>query len=311
MRLLKAWCPPSIADEVIEVLRASPRTGRISHIPATEVNGSLDIIETEIPDSAVDSLMNKLADVDGWGPGDVALITVDDIEHYQFSDGIATAVSEPDDELAPPDLTTLQRLVQVDFDYVVLMMAAALISSVGLIADLPMAIVGAMAISPDLERLNVMSVAILSRKLRLFLQGAGSLAVGMVVAIAFSAASTLVLEATGAVADPLGGIPDSLRDFVSVLDTPTIMIAVGAGGAGMIVFVTQRGTTAVGVGISITTIPAAAYIGIALAEGAWSDAGSGAAVLIVNIVCVVGAEVVMGIILRSRVDRRLRHLQAP
>ena len=52
-----------------------------------------------------------------------------------------------------------------------MMMMAALIAAVGLIAGLPMAIVGAMAFSPDLGRLNVMGFAILFREVRLFLRG--------------------------------------------------------------------------------------------------------------------------------------------
>lgn len=312
MLLLKAVCPAVVADDVIRVLRASPGTGRISHAGATEVSGSLDIIETEIPDSAAGRLMARLAELDGWEEGDVTLTTVGHVERFQFVNGRAIALPKLDGgQLAQPDSTTLQHLVQVDVNYVLLMMMAALIAAVGLIAGLPMAIVGAMAFSRDLGRLNVMGFAILFREVRLFLRGAGSVAVGMFVAIVFAAIATLVLEATGAATDPLQDIPDRLRDFVSVLDGFTIMVALGAGVAAMLVFISERGTTAVGVGVSITTIPAAAYIGIALAEGAWSDARSGAAVLIVNIVCVLGAEVLTGIILRSHVDRRVGRLQAP
>jgi hypothetical protein len=40
-----------------------------------------------------------------------------------------------------------------------------------------------------------------------------------------------------------------------------------AGIAAMVVFISDRGRAAVGVGVSITTIPAAAYAGIAFADG--------------------------------------------
>ncbi len=137
------------------------------------------------------------------------------------------------------------------------------------------------------------------------------MAVGMFVAIVFAATAAVVSEATGATTDALQDIPDALRDFVSVLDGFTIMVALGAGVAAMLVFISERGTTAVGVGVSITTIPAAAYIGIALAAGVWSEARNGATVLIVNIVCVLGAELLTGIILRSHVHRRVKRLRAP
>ncbi len=73
----------------------------------------------------------------------------------------------------------------------------------------------------------------------------------------------------------------------------------------MVVFIAERGAAAVGVGVSITTIPAAAYIGIALPEGTWSAAWNGSQVLIVNILCVVGAEVLTGTLPRNRLNFRV------
>jgi uncharacterized hydrophobic protein (TIGR00271 family) len=202
----------------------------------------------------------------------------------------------------------LRHLVRVDYQYVLLMMMAALIATVGLIGDLPIAIVGAMAFSPDLGRLNAMGFAILIRDSRLLLRGSRSLAVGMVIAIFLAAVGTLLLKAANATDDPLGEIPERLRDFVSVLDGFTITVAIAAGIAAMVVFIAERGNAAVGVGVSITTIPAAAYIGIAIAEGAWSEAGNAGVVLIVNIACVVAAEVLTGIALRRYLNLRVVRL---
>jgi uncharacterized hydrophobic protein (TIGR00271 family) len=204
-----------------------------------------------------------------------------------------------------PARVMLRRLVQVDYPYVLLMMMAALIAAVGLVADLPVAIIGAMAFSPDLGRLNAMGFALLIGDFHLLWRGARALAIGMVIAVALAAAGTLLLEAVGATDDPLNDIPDRLRDFVSTLDGVTITVAVAAGISAMVVFMNEHGRAAVGVGVSLTTIPAAAYIGIALAEGAWAEAGNGATVLLVNIVCVVGAEVAVGAAFRKHLNRRV------
>ncbi len=130
----------------------------------------------------------------------------------------------------------------------------------------------------------------------------------MVVAIILATVGTLLLKAANVTNDPLGEIPERLRDFVSVLDGFTIIVAIAAGVAAMVVFIAERGNAAVGVGVSITTIPAAAYIGIALAERAWSDVGNAAIVLMVNIACVVGAEVLTGIALRKYLNLRVVRL---
>ncbi|MGI9611230.1 MAG: DUF389 domain-containing protein, partial [Acidimicrobiia bacterium] len=57
-------------------------------------------------------------------------------------------------------------------------------------------------------------------------------------------------------------------------------------------------------GVSITTIPAAAYVGIALAAGDFNEAGNAATVLVMNMVCVVAAEVITGFALSSHLHLR-------
>jgi hypothetical protein len=66
------------------------------------------------------------------------------------------------------------------------------------------------------------------------------------------------------------------------VNTTTILVAFAAGVAGMLA-VETRASSAVGVGISVTTIPAAAYLGIALGIGEVSKSLSALGVLGANI----------------------------
>lgn len=226
--------------------------------------------------------------------------------------GGPVTVAVSDDVLAVRQVRAMLRhRVRFDFQYAWLMMMAPLIAAIGLIADLPIAIVGAMAFSPDLGRLNAMAFALLIRDGRLFWHGTMSIAAGMTIAILLSAVGTAILVLVGATSEPLDGIPAQLRDFVTELDGFTIMIALAAGVAAMLVFVGDRGKSAVGVGVSITTIPAAAYVGIALSAGEWSETGNAATVLIVNIICVVAAEFATGFALRRRLGLRAEPIPRP
>ena len=78
------------------------------------------------------------------------------------------------------------------------------------------------------------------------------------------------------------------------------MIAFVAGIAGMIATET-RASAAVGVAISVTTIPSAAYAGVALAVGTVNETLFGLAFLTINI-----ASLVLGGTLALVVQRRLR-----
>jgi uncharacterized membrane protein len=106
-------------------------------------------------------------------------------------------------------------------------------------------------------------------------------------------------------------INQTLATFVSVVDPFTIIVAIAAGVAAMVAFVTDQGTSAVGVAISVTTIPAAAYLGVMLAGGFYDQAAGGLKVLIVNILCVMLAQAVTLILVRLWRQRGLRRQLAP
>jgi hypothetical protein len=66
------------------------------------------------------------------------------------------------------------------------------------------------------------------------------------------------------------------------VNATTILVAFAAGVAGMLA-VETRASAAVGVGISVTTIPSAAYLGVALGTGQLRTSLSGVAVLTANV----------------------------
>jgi uncharacterized membrane protein len=76
----------------------------------------------------------------------------------------------------------------------------------------------------------------------------------------------------------LGEIPASQTH----VHASTILIALSAGVAGMLA-VETRASSAVGVAISVTTVPAVAYLGVAAGTGEWGRYGTGLAVLTTNV----------------------------
>lgn len=258
----------------------------------------------------VQTAISALSVLDGSEDIVLRLSATEDVQLFRFAAGQATLVD--DDSVVGLGMTgassILRRLTRVDIQYLLLMIAAAIIAAAGLVADLPIAIVGAMAISPDLGRLNAMAFSIISGETRRFLRGAASLAIGMLVAVGASFLWTLLGLAIG-VEDPLEAIPASLVSLVTELDVITVTVALAAGIAAMVVFITDRGTSAVGVGVSITTIPAAAYAGLAIADGNLASAGDALIVLIVNVICVVGAGVATGLLFRRHLRLRAESLR--
>ena len=164
--------------------------------------------------------------------------------------------------------------------YFVLMAAAGVVAAFAIINHSAVLIVGAMAISPDLLPLTAACTGLALLRRRLALRGLGALVAGLATTGVVAATLSALLDALGLMPDgfELGSIPAAQTH----VNTSTILIALTAGVAGMLATET-RGSAAVGVAISVTTIPAVAYLGVALAVGEAEQSLSALGVLGVNI----------------------------
>jgi uncharacterized hydrophobic protein (TIGR00271 family) len=120
---------------------------------------------------------------------------------------------------------------------------------------------------------------------------------------------TLVLRAAGSAPDDLEEISRSATLFISHPDEYSVLVALLAGVAGALSLSTAKSGALVGVLISITTIPAAANVGVASAYGDWSEAGGALAQLVVNLTCIVIA-VIATLVLQRWLYQRRRRLSA-
>ncbi|MGK2956107.1 MAG: DUF389 domain-containing protein [Solirubrobacterales bacterium] len=154
--------------------------------------------------------------------------------------------------------------------YLVLMGVAGCIAAMGVVTDNSILIVGAMAVSPDLLPICATCVALVGRRLPLAGRAFSTLLIGMLVVMGTAAVVIFVLRLMGI----LDGNPDDYLGALGGLvktDYSTIIIALAAGIAAILSFET-RAAAAVGVAISVTTVPASAYFGVAIGLGHARDA---------------------------------------
>ena len=169
--------------------------------------------------------------------------------------------------------------------YLVFMLAAGVIASFGVLDFNNILIVGAMAISPDLLPITAIGVGLVDRRLRLASRALLTLVIGM----GFASAAAMV---SAFAQDQLNRIPSRFNIDSTVLgsldhvNNETIVVALAAGVAGMLALET-RASSGVGVAVSVTTIPAAAYLGVAVGLRSTNQALGALAVLGVNVVMLV------------------------
>jgi uncharacterized hydrophobic protein (TIGR00271 family) len=192
--------------------------------------------------------------------------------------------------------------------YLVLMAAAGVIAALAVVNDSPTLIVGAMAISPDLLPVTAACTGLVFRRRRLVERGLAALVVGL-------GAAGLVAALVGLFLDTFGLLPKSfnLDEFSAAqthVNTTTILVALAAGVAGMLA-VETRASSAVGVAISVTTIPAAAYLGVALGIGELRTSLSACGVLAANVAMMLTGGSLALAVQRARASSRAPERRAP
>jgi uncharacterized hydrophobic protein (TIGR00271 family) len=170
--------------------------------------------------------------------------------------------------------------------YVLFMAAAGVVAGVGVLQGSSILVVGAMALSPDLLPISAAAVGLVERRWALATRAALTLCIGLGITALTAAGVTVLLRIFGRIDRDLAIADTALGPSLTEIGPGTVLVALAAGMAGMLAYETA-GSAAVGVAISVTTIPAAAYLGCSLGLDT-SDGGGGALeVLATNVVCIV------------------------
>jgi uncharacterized hydrophobic protein (TIGR00271 family) len=165
--------------------------------------------------------------------------------------------------------------------YLALMAVAAVLAAIGVITDNPILIVGAMAVSPDLLPVCAACVGFVARRRPLVRRALVTLLLGIALTWAVAAGVAWGLQATGILTADFQ-VHDSALHGLAKIDYSTVLVALAAGVAAMLSFET-RAASAVGVAISVTTIPASALFGVSLGLGEVRVSWGASGVLAVNV----------------------------
>jgi uncharacterized hydrophobic protein (TIGR00271 family) len=238
---------------------------------ARHVSVSDGLVTADVRPDAADAALTKLGRL-GVPGDDVTLVRLETIG--------PAAAAEPLILVWADVLGQARLQARVAARYLVLMAVAGVIAGLAVINRSSVLIVGAMAISPDLLPITAACAGIVLGRRRLAARGLGTLLLGLAATCLLAVTVTLVLRLLDLMPGgyTIGDIP-AAQTHVSAT---TILVAIAAGVAGMLA-VETRASAAVGVAISVTTIPATAFLGVALGTGELGKSWSALAVLAVNI----------------------------
>ena len=165
--------------------------------------------------------------------------------------------------------------------FLILMAVAGVIAAYGVFYSNGILIVGAMAVSPDFLPLAATCIGLVARRPRLVGRGFRTLTAGLAMAGVSAGTLTIVLDGLNVLPSSFQIGENGLAGLTTV-NSSTVVVALVAGVAGILALET-RASAAVGVAISVTTIPASAYLGVAAGLGEVDKASGALAVLGINV----------------------------
>jgi uncharacterized hydrophobic protein (TIGR00271 family) len=263
------------ADAVTEALEGTGGVHRIVSL-APERSGTGVVLAADVLPSVADRVMQLIRE---WEVAD---------EDYLLTRQDVVAPNPPHGRLAKTgefawievmgEARTHSRPLGL---YLALMAVAAVLGAIGVITDNPILVVGAMAVSPDLLPICAACVGLVAGRFTLARRATVTLLLGIALTWAVAAALAWGLQETGILTSDFAVHDSSLKGLAHI-DYSTVLVALAAGVAAMLSFET-RAAAAVGVAISVTTIPASALFGVSLGLGEVRVSWGAAGVLGVNV----------------------------
>jgi uncharacterized hydrophobic protein (TIGR00271 family) len=253
------------------------------------------LVTADLVADAVDPTLAKLRSL-GLPAEDVVLLDLSTVGATVASRPLATVVWADLLSQAGENSRPLAR-------YLIFMAAAGVIAAFGVIYANTTLVVGAMAISPDLLPITAAATAVVLQRWRLVRRAIGALAVGLGCACAVGAVMTFVLHSLALLPPGLEPNQTGFLDGIATVNVATPIVALAAGIVAILGLETKA-STAVGVAISVTTIPASALLGVAAGLGRIDQALGALAVLGINVAMILTGSTLALISQRGLARRR-------
>ena len=270
------------------LLDDEPSACNLVHLPGAARRPEGDLVLVDLAREEASVVLSDLRDLGVEREGSISVLEVD----FHVSDRMERAVREADG--SPADAVVWEEVTsrtsetaELNWTFAAFMVLAGLIAAVGILLDTPILIVGAMVVGPEFGPVAGICVALVQRRPALALRSLLALAVGFPAAIATVTVACLVFKAIGVSPENFDAASHSLSSIIASPDFFAFFVAFCAGVAGILSLTSAKSGALIGVLISVTTIPAAANVGVGAAYGEWASARGSLEQLAINLLSLI------------------------
>lgn len=306
---LRIVVPGSKSDRVVGLLEATPSVSSLALIEGASRKPPGDIVLCDVAREDASVVIDDLRELGVPTDGSISIEEIDSQLSSAAEQAERAAAGSPGDSVVWEEVEArTSESVELNANFLAFMVIACLIASVGVMTGQPILIVGAMVVGPEFGPVAGLSVALVERRPDLGLRSLAALTVGFPIGITGAFLFSLFAKWTGLVDSGFAVGEQPLTAFISEPSTFSFIVALFAGVAGVLSLTSAKSGALIGVLISVTTIPAAAAIGVAAAFGDWPDWRGAIAQLAINLTAIVIAGIGT-LLVQNRVyeRRRQRH----
>jgi uncharacterized hydrophobic protein (TIGR00271 family) len=302
---LRIVAPPDKAERALDLLCGTPSVCNVILLPGAARRPEGDVILCDVAREDASVVLQDLKGLDIQKEGSIALEVVDMEISEQAEAAERYATGSPSDAVVWEEVEQrTSESVELSAVFLAFMVLAALLSAVGILLDSPVLIVGAMVVGPEFGPIAGFCVALVQRRRALAVRSLVALSVGFPLAIVAVYLMVLIFTATGLSPEAFSSEDHALATVISSPDFFAFFVAVCAGAAGMLSLTTAKSGALIGVLISVTTLPAAANIGVAAAYRDWDSCLGSVGQLAINLSAILLAGTTTLVIQRLLYARR-------
>lgn len=278
---LRLISPADRTGEVLEVLDDCAGVTNVAVLPGAAHRPPGDLVLCDLARESANEVIGRLE----WlkDEGSIAAEQLDMALSRAAEEAVEEAPGDPDDAVVWEDLAQkVHADSRITWAYLAFLGIATQLAGIAVLQDSVILIVGAMVLGPEFGAVAAICFGLLGGRLHLIIGAFRTLVAGFAFAIGLTFACALVSYRLGWIG------PESLRTNVEVgfIVTPdrwSFIVAVLAGAAGVLSVTAGKSSALIGVFISVTTVPAAGYMAVALALGEWRAVAGSVSQLALNV----------------------------
>ncbi|MFC4910736.1 DUF389 domain-containing protein [Actinomadura gamaensis] len=262
---LRTIVPADRTDAVCSALAEHVGVTNVVVVPGAARSPAGDLVTADVAREAANEILDALRALGLDKDGSIAVEKIDLSLSHAADEAERRAPGAGDDAVVWDefDRQTAEG-AGLTWAYLAFLALATQLAAIAAITDSAVLVVGAMVLGPEFSSIAAICFGIVTRNVRRIAGGARTLVVGFAVAIAITYVCALASRWIGVL--DISELPHDRPNtaFIYSPDRWSFIVALLAGAAGVLSMTAGKSSALVGVFISVTTVPAAGNLAVAL-----------------------------------------------